>query len=87
MRNTLENKNYKIAYGIDRIEGYFLEVLDKKDGNGVCFVRGRSSKTIEEIVAMAEEYGFDLSFELDDGSGYEGSGCGGGCETCARLGI
>lgn len=90
MRVKLENEQYRLAYGTDHLEGLFIEVYGKNPDRLELVIKGTDKSTfltIEKIVATAGSYGFDLSHELDDGSGFEGSGCGGGCETCQRLGV
>lgn len=81
MRQEIYNEKYGLAYGRDHICGNFLQIwkLDPKhstrsfenqpdDSNLVVnrdeFGKGRLS--VEEIVKIAEEYGFDLSQELGE---------------------
>lgn len=78
----------KLSYGIDHIEGLFLEIFI----NGVRTVfrsaRQVNGLTMQEVVDAVEEYGFDISYELDmDGDRFAGSGCYGGCEHCQHHGI
>lgn len=92
MRQKIENEKYLAFYGNDYIEGLFLEVFKKNEdgapGKRLFIRRSKCDKLfdISAIVKDAEQFGFDLSYELidDDDPRWSGSGCGGGCEECRR---
>ena len=92
MRTELKNGEYRLIYGTDKIEGLFIVVdrIDLKNIDGslgkIQRTERRHNLTFQKIVEIAEQWGFDLSYEIDPDRAL-GSGCGGGCETCQRLGI
>lgn len=68
-----QNSNYQIAYGLDHIAGLFVQVFDlslKDDDADTPIVDLDEWTTpglnVERIVAVAEEYGFDISNELTE---------------------
>ena len=67
------NSNYQIVYGLDHIYGIFVQVFDisqDEDADPIVDLDVWHDKTltVERIVAIAEEYGFDLSAELTEGT-------------------
>lgn len=63
------NGKYHLAYGTDHIFGLFIQVWEVRvDGEDNFLIdRDRDHNpdlTVKEIVAIAEEYGFDISREL-----------------------
>lgn len=69
-----QNSGYTIAYGLDHMAGLFIQIFDKS-------LKGEEAEepvvdldkwnhpdlTVEKIVFLAEDYGFDLSAELSEG--------------------
>ena len=61
-----ENSKFKIIYGKDPIEGLFIQIFSSnKEELLISYSQKRSHKlTVEGIMSIAEDYGFDLSDEL-----------------------
>lgn len=66
MVREIRNKNYVLKYGKDHIEGLFFEV---KTYDGVLIHSDSQENnlllTMPLIAEFAEEYGFDLSDEVE----------------------
>ena len=92
---TLRNEDVKITYGTDKIEGLFINVVYLKPEKTAESFMNSSRRTrgfgIEQIVKIAENHGFDISYEYEfvdrEEEPFAGSGCGGGCEECVRRGV
>ena len=72
-RIVKSNSNYQIVYGIDHIFGLFVQVFDLSlEGEDaetpIVDIDAESEPTlnVERIVAIGEDYGFDLSAELTE---------------------
>ena len=66
-----QNSEYTLAYGVDHAIGIFIQVFNRSDVDGdepVVDMDAFSNRglTPEKIVAIAEEYGFDISHELPE---------------------
>lgn len=69
-RREIQNSGFSLAYGNDHIMGLFIQVFDKADIDDEPVVDMDATThpdlTIERIVAIADDYGFDLSAELSE---------------------
>lgn len=67
MVETKKNDTYTLTYGDDHIEGLFFKVVSY---DGVVMAEDSQMHnpklTIRVIASLVEEYGFDLSDELDE---------------------
>ncbi len=70
-RIVLKNRDYELAYGMDHTMGIYVQVFDRhviKDENGGVLVDmdqfTHPDLTIDQIVNVAEEYGFDIKHEI-----------------------
>lgn len=68
-----ENEDYSIAYGLDHACGLFIQVYDKSKANdddeGLILDIDQwtdDSLTLEKIVAIADDYNFDLRYEVEE---------------------
>jgi hypothetical protein len=72
-RQVKQNNKYELAYGLDHMFGIFIQVFDlsKKDEEDEGIIVDLDewddkSLTVEKVVKIAEEYGFDLRYEMED---------------------
>ena len=69
-RIVKQSLEYEIAYGVDSLSGLFIQVFER-NGDGVEEPIVNLDKEtsphleMEHIVEIAEEYGFDISNELE----------------------
>ena len=68
MKQEIKNENgYKLVYGDDHIEGLFYKVWSY---DGVLMVsdsrQNNPQLTINAIASLAEDWGFDLSHEVEE---------------------
>ena len=79
-RIELKNDQYEIAYGIDHVMGMFIQVFDlsrkgEESEEPAVDLDYESDPDLDiaRIVQIAEDYGFDISAELNNASvNYEG---------------
>ena len=60
------NSNYQICYGNDHIFGLFVQVFDISQDEDADPIVNLNHVTVEQIVDIGEEYGFDLRDELTE---------------------
>lgn len=63
------NSEYGMAYGNDHACGYFIQVWDKKSPDEMLISKDGlfDGLTLNGVVNIADDYGFDLTDEIPNG--------------------